>query len=392
MDYYFDDENKDVFQGMIVHVRTTTDSMYLKALIDGKEIEITVFDGYFENMLSDHNDVQCIGIIVGHYEFNADYYFHGRGIVLRDNNRHSYILGVGFCEKFNIPSEKGILTEKAVKAFIENKIIMRNKRMDYKQINKAVMDNTIELCEKLNFLKKSISYSISKEYIVFQNEKFESKSSVEKACTRIIISKERTFEAAEKYKNKKVCCLDFANNHSVGGAPWYAGAQEESMCRISTLYPCINAKRKEFYEKHIQEYDSKIIDDMGNDDLIYVPDVVVFKTDESIPKLKSEMDWFKTDVIVSAAPQLGWNYDKIAYKTIMESRAKRILDVAAKEKVEVLILGAFGCGAFHNPPEVVANIFNDMIRNYSFEIVEFAVFCRDDTKNFDIFNHVLSEK
>ena len=47
------------------------------------------------------------------------------------------------------------------------------------------------------------------------------------------------------------------------------------MCRISTLYPCINAKRKEFYEKHIQEYDSKIIDDMGNDDLIYVPDVVV---------------------------------------------------------------------------------------------------------------------
>ena len=264
--------------------------------------------------------------------------------------------------------------------------------MDYKQINKTVMDNTIELCENLNFLKKSISDSISREYIVYQNEKIELKPSVENGYPRILVSKKRTFEAAEEYKNKKVCCLDFANNHSVGGAPWYAGAQEESMCRISTLYPCINAKRKEFYEKHIQEYDLKIIDNMGNDDLIYVPDVVVFKTDESIPKLKTENDWFRTDVIVSAAPQLGWNYDKNAYKTIMESRIKKILDVAAKEKVEVLILGAFGCGAFHNPPEVVANIFNDMIRAYSFEIVEFAVFCRDDTQNFDIFNHVLSEK
>lgn len=130
---------------------------------------------------------------------------------------------------------------------------------------------------------------------------------------------------------------------------------------------------------------------MGNDDLIYVPDVVVFKSDESIPKLKNENDWFKTDVIVSAAPQLGWNYDTKEYKKIMESRIKKILDIASKEKVQVLILGAFGCGAFHNPPEIVADVFNSLIRNYNFEIVEFAVFCRDDTKNFDVFNQVLSE-
>ncbi len=276
--------------------------------------------------------------------------------------------------------------------------------MDYRQINKSVMHNTIELCEKLNFLRNSIETSISKEYVVYQDEKVEVESLVPNKDMKIIVSKERTFEAAEKYKDRKVCCLDFANNYSVGGSPWYASAQEESMCRISTLYPCINARRKDFYEKHIQEYETNKIDEMGSDDLIYVPDVVVFKTDESIPRLKNEDDWFKTDVIVSATPELSMEYlDMItsskwshkadayldSYEDIMKSRIKKILDVAAKEKVEALILGAFGCGAFCNPPEIVADIFRSLIKNYSFDIVEFAVYCSDDTTNFDVFNNAL---
>ena len=133
--------------------------------------------------------------------------------------------------------------------------------MDYRQINKSVMHNTIELCEKLNFLRNSIETSISKEYVVYQDEKLEVKSLVPNKDMKIIVSKERTFEAAEKYKDRKVCCLDFANNYSVGGSPWYASAQEESMCRISTLYPCINARKKDFYEKHIQEYEMGDVED-----------------------------------------------------------------------------------------------------------------------------------
>jgi len=209
---------------------------------------------------------------------------------------------------------------------------------------------------------------------------------------KIIVSKERTFKAAEKYKGKKICCLDFANNHSIGGTPWGAGAQEESLCRASTLYPCLVAKKKDFYEKHIKEYLNKKINKMGNDDLIYIPDVTVFKTDESYPKLKPEKDWYKTDVIVSGAPQLSSHFDKNEFRKIMIPRIKKILDVAAKENVQVLILGAFGCGAFRNPPEIVADIFAALLKYYNFEIVEFAVFCPNDPKNFDIFNAKFSEK
>ena len=264
--------------------------------------------------------------------------------------------------------------------------------MDYRQINETVMNNTQELCANLNVLKSAIENSIQKAYVVYQDETITVNSAPANEHTTIVVSSKRTYEAAEKYKGKKICCLDFANNHSVGGAPWHAGAQEESLCRTSTLYPCLYAKRQEFYEKHIQEYETHKIDEMGNDDLIYIPDVVVFKTDESIPKLKPEDSWFKTDVIVCAAPQLQKNYDTDVFRKIMTSRIKKILDGAAKESVEVLILGAFGCGAFHNPPEIVSDIFATLIRNYTFETIEFAVSCRNDTKNFEIFKAKITGK
>ena len=38
-----------------------------------------------------------------------------------------------------------------------------------------------------------------------------------------------------------------------------------------------------------------------------------------------------------------------------------------------------------NTPEIVADIFASLIKNYNFETVEFAVFCRNDTKNYDVF-------
>lgn len=122
--------------------------------------------------------------------------------------------------------------------------------MDFRKINYDVMNDTIDLCTKLEYLKKSINDSVAREYIVFQDDKVETESLVPNGNMKIMVSGRRTYEAAEQYKGKKICCLDFANNHNVGGSPWSAGAQEESMCRISTLYPCIFAKKEEYYDRH----------------------------------------------------------------------------------------------------------------------------------------------
>ncbi|MBE7007671.1 MAG: hypothetical protein E7422_00745 [Ruminococcaceae bacterium] len=59
----------------------------------------------------------------------------------------------------------------------------------------------------------------------------------------------------------------------------------------------------------------------------------------------------------------------------------------------MLILGAFGCGAFMNPPEVVAAAARTVVKEYlyCFRVIEFAVYTRrGDTSNYDAFQRTLS--
>lgn len=64
------------------------------------------------------------------------------------------------------------------------------------------------------------------------------------------------------------------------------------------------------------------------------------------------------------------------------------------EGVDTVILGAFGCGAFSNNPEVVALAAKHVISDYlkSLRNIEFAVYCspRDD-RNYRIFERVLGK-
>lgn len=77
---------------------------------------------------------------------------------------------------------------------------------------------------------------------------------------------------------------------------------------------------------------------------------------------------------------------------IHEKRLRRILDIAVAESTEVIILGAFGCGAFSNSPEVVALAAKNVIKEYlnAFKVIEFAVYCSPkDNRNFKTFERVL---
>lgn len=146
---------------------------------------------------------------------------------------------------------------------------------------------------------------------------------------------------------------------------------------------------------------------INNADIIYTPGVTVFKTDTSNPKLLDEKDWYDVDVITCAAPNLrerpsnrfnqnnGDHAVKVSDRELLEihkKRLTRILDVAALNNAEVVILGAFGCGAFQNKPEVMARAAKEVITDYLqvFKTIEFAVYCspRDDT-NLRVFKRVL---
>ena len=267
------------------------------------------------------------------------------------------------------------------------------KDQDYREINRIVMSDTMYMYQNTPELCTQINNSIKRQYIV-SKDLCESVVDRISSTTQYIVSGKRSLEAAKEYKNKKVAVLNFANNHSVGGAPFKAGAQEESICRCSTLYPCLCALKDDFYLKHQRMFDNKEIGYMGNDDLIYTPDIVVFKTDERTPVIFPQMmpteEWYKVDIITCAAPEVH-NMRTLPndYEEQISRRLKRVLDVAAKENVEVLILGKWGCGAFKNPSKIVARVFMSLLKNYNFEIVEFALATNDNLDN-DEFAQVCS--
>lgn len=227
---------------------------------------------------------------------------------------------------------------------------------------------------------------------------------------RITVSRRKTFEAAihlqAEYPNKKVTVLNFASaTNPGGGVKNGSSAQEESLCRCSTLYPALSQQRLWdcYYLPNRASGDA-----LHTDACIYTPFVTVCKTDEDYPKRLPEEDFVAVDVITCAAPNLrsqpanihnpgDGNTVHISPEELYElhlSRAKHILHVSAANGTEVLVLGAFGCGAFRNDPAVVAKAYADALAEYAqyFERIDFAIYCRDwETENYDVFKRVLGK-
>ena len=265
--------------------------------------------------------------------------------------------------------------------------------------NINIFKDTQTHCKTDSQLKEAIRETDAKQEFISEIEELdEVKNSREYENSEVIVSKKRTLEAAKEYQGKKVAVLNFADAITPGGAVLYgASTQEEAICRCSTLYESISKDEmlKQFYYFH------RKLDSFYNDDIIYTPDVVVFKEDTAEAKMLPREEWYQVDVITCAAPYLGAipkeerkNISTFELMLIFSARIERILEVAKKKGVEVLILGAFGCGAFANPPEIVAGVFKEALEEYGkyFETVEFAVYCsKEETQNYRVFKEILKD-
>ena len=265
--------------------------------------------------------------------------------------------------------------------------------------NISIFKDTQKQCKSNPYLIEVVKKAdLMQEFISEMKELEEIENCKVYENTKIVVSKKRTLEAARDYQGKKVCVLNFADAVTPGGAVLYgASTQEEAICRCSTLYENISKDTmlEVFYQPH------KLLNVLYNDDIIYTPDVVVFKEDTSEAKMLPKEEWYPVDVITCAAPNLGAiTREKRKQINVFElmmlhrARIERILEVAKKKGCEVLILGAFGCGAFANPTEIVAKVFKEALEIYGkyFETVEFAVYCAvEETRNYKIFKEVLED-
>lgn len=227
---------------------------------------------------------------------------------------------------------------------------------------------------------------------------------------QVRVTKHKTFEAALMLHNecpdKRIAVLNFASaTNPGGGVRTGSSAQEESLCRCSTLYPTLDRRWlwDQYYTPNRASGDVR-----HTDDCIYSPGIVICKTDESFPQRVSEAEFVTIDVISCAAPNLrqkpgNWHNPesgaavKMSEKELYDlhlKRAKHILHIAAANGVDMLVLGAFGCGAFSNDPNVVAKAYNDALPDYlaCFDVIEFAIYCRpQETINYDAFKRHIAK-
>lgn len=271
--------------------------------------------------------------------------------------------------------------------------------------NLKVFYDTENKYNEILLLQESIKATESKTQIIPENYPLNVNLNRFEKSAIVTVSKKRTLEAAYHYNGEKTAVLNFASSTNPGGGVTKgSSAQEEALCRISTLYPCLNTMvcMNEFYLPH-RAAQSPI----HNGDIIYTPDITVFKTDDDKPKDLAPENWYNIDVITCAAPNLRtivnnpYNPDetgkpvKVTDVELLEIhifRFRRIMAVAAMNGCDNIILGAFGCGAFRNSPEVVARAAKSVIPEFrhAFKNIEFAIYCNAyNEENYKVFERVL---
>ncbi len=192
-----------------------------------------------------------------------------------------------------------------------------------------------------------------------------------------------SFQAARGYDNPFV--MNFANAHNPGGGfKLGANAQEEALCRCSTLYASITSKEA----SKMYLYNNTHLSTVESDYMLYSPDVCVFR-DEQCELLEEP---FMASVITLPAPNRFGAAMFATNRDIEETMTRRIrimLRIAAKNGHKNLVLGAWGCGAFGNKPEDVSNYFKKVLidEEYGrcFDEVCFAIYGRTDGKNIRVF-------
>jgi uncharacterized protein (TIGR02452 family) len=167
-----------------------------------------------------------------------------------------------------------------------------------------------------------------------------------------------------KRKGYSPLVLNMASfKHPGGGYKTGAGAQEESIFRRTNLFQCLdNSNSQKLYPLKATQ-------------AIYTKGSVVIKNSEEL-KYKLLDNPEKLDFIACAAHRCSPNDLYIDAKTKHLKMNESVynatwnkLDLVFKtgidEKNNVLILGAFGCGAYHNPPYEIAKLLKEFIDYYA---------------------------
>jgi uncharacterized protein (TIGR02452 family) len=170
----------------------------------------------------------------------------------------------------------------------------------------------------------------------------------------------------KKYKNRPLVLNMASDKQPGGGYRGGSGAQEENLHRRTNLFMCIEDPQKINSER---TWKWPLPDLCG----IYSPKVVCFRSSESEGyEFKSTPQ--EIDIISVCAVRRPETKEKFGIFTMSKKDTDRTLEkmrimfrIGIQNGHMCLILSAFGCGAFRNPPEIIANLFSQVLKEDEFK-------------------------
>lgn len=174
-------------------------------------------------------------------------------------------------------------------------------------------------------------------------------------------------------KGNRVCALNFASYKNAGGKFLEgSSAQEESLCHSSNLYNILKEFDGTYYDWNRKNLNRGLYINRA----LYTKDVVFINKDMEIMG--------KVDILTCAAPNasVGLRYKRFTAEENIEecrNRIKFVLNIAASNKVDTLILGAFGCGVFAQDAKDISSIFKELLEKEFKGIFKRVIFAIPDT-------------
>lgn len=227
----------------------------------------------------------------------------------------------------------------------------------------------------LGIFRMNTRSAVENTHVIFDGSSLINKN--ESKPQKIEVVKRGTIKTAIGVASEgKVAVLNFADPYTEGGMVFEGETtQEECICRCTNLYETLI--KKECWEQYYM-HNRSLEDNIFSDRLIYSEGVTVFK-DENY-NIYPEMA--EIDVITCPAPI------ECNDISVFEKRIKCILGAAYNHEVDTIILGKWGCGAFGNSSELVAQAFKNVLDEYKlFDRVIFA--CLNDSEGTSTFERIL---
>lgn len=275
------------------------------------------------------------------------------------------------------------------KSFLRDYDRVKTQYYDLKKLRASVFQNTVDIVKQGFYFNENEEEVKIEDPLEAKPYKFQPRFTYPKTAeqqTEINVENEDCMIVGINLKRKGLnpVILNMANAFNAGGGVTRGSmAQEEEIFRrtnlFKSLFPLHKTLGEEYGFKPIME---RLGYPMTKYGAIYSPNITIFREDKKNGyKLMKEP--VKMDFISAAAfknpPLLNDTTLDPRIVPDMMQKIITILRVALENNHDSFVLGAWGCGAFKNPPRHIAKLFHKVLeqdefktrfKNITFAIIE----------------------